>query len=245
MQVIQTVGRKLVDAVFPPQCPSCMALVETHGYLCPQCWGQIKFIEAPWCACCGVPLEFDSGPDSLCLACMRDPPSFERARAVMLYGDFSRSLILKFKHADRLDPAPAYATWMVRAAGNLVGDADMIAPVPLHWRRLFSRRYNQSAILAKAVAGRVDKRFCPDLLIRTRPTPSQGRLTRNQRGKNVAGAFAFNARWNAMLEGRRVLLIDDVLTTGSTVEHCARTLLRAGASAVDVLTLARVALPGR
>ncbi len=163
----------------------------------------------------------------------------------MLYGDFSRSLILKFKHADRLDPAPAYAGWMARAGSDLLADADLVAPVPLHWRRLFSRRFNQSAVLGKAVARLAEKPFCADLLVRTRQTPSQGRLTRNQRGKNVAGAFALNARWKERVEARRVLLIDDVLTTGATAEHCARTLLRAGASAVDVLTLARVALPGR
>lgn len=185
------------------------------------------------------------GDGALCAPCLAEPPSFQRARAVMLYGEFSRSLVLKFKHSDRLDPAPAYARWLVRSGGALLADADMIAPVPLHWRRLFARRYNQSAILAQQVARLCDKPVIPDLLTRTRPTPSQGHLKRTQRGKNVAGAFALNDRWAETISGKRVLLIDDVLTTGSTAEHCARALLRGGAAGIDVLTLARVALPGQ
>jgi ComF family protein len=162
---------------------------------------------------------------------------------VLRYDDASRDLVLAFKHADRTDGAPAYGAWLARAGADLVADADAIAPVPLHWTRLFSRRYNQAALLALALGTHAGLPVVPDLLIRRRRTPSQGRMSATGRARNVAGAFSLNARRLAFLEGRRILLIDDVLTTGATVESCARVLLRGGAAAVDVLTLARVVRP--
>jgi ComF family protein len=237
------VGRHLVDAVFPPQCPSCAAMVEAHGRLCAACWSQVRFIGDPRCACCGVPLAFDAGPEALCLQCLSDRPAFDTARSVMLYDDFSKALVLKFKHGDRLDPAPEFARWMRRAGGETLDAADLVAPVPLHWSRLIARRYNQSAILARHLAE--GAAFVPDLLVRVRRTPSQGALGRKERARNVRGAFAVGPRHAAALAGKRVVLVDDVLTTGATVDACARILRKAGALRVDVLTLARVALVDR
>jgi ComF family protein len=163
----------------------------------------------------------------------------------MLYDDFSRGLVLRFKHGDRLDPAPAFARWMTRAGSELLDGAHMIAPVPLHWTRLLSRRYNQSAILARQIARNGGPAFVPDLLLRTRRTPSQGAMNRKERAANVKGAFAVSSRHEISVKGQRIVLVDDVLTTGATAGHCARALKRAGAERVDVLTLARVALPDR
>jgi ComF family protein len=243
LEAVSQIGRHVLDAVFPPQCPVCAALVQEHAQLCPSCWSQVRFIAAPLCACCGVPLEFDAGPDTLCLQCLADRPAFDRARAVMLYDAFSRGLVLKFKHGDRLDPAPAFARWMARAGREILEGADLIAPVPLHWSRLLARRYNQSAILARHIALAGGPVFVPDLLRRIRRTPSQGALSRRERARNMRGAFAVTARYAALLAGRRVVLVDDVLTSGATAGQCARALRQAGAARVDVLTLARVALP--
>jgi ComF family protein len=179
--------------------------------------------------------------DSRCALCIARPPPFARARAALLYDDGCRGLILSFKHGDRTDLAPVFARWLARAGAELLGDADLLVPVPLHRWRLFHRRYNQSALLARLLARTSGVPMLPDLLIRHRATPSQGGLGRRGRVRNVAGAFALHSRLARRADGRRVLLIDDVHTTGATLGECARLLRRAGAARVDVLTLARVA----
>ena len=174
---------------------------------------------------------------------IRSFAAFDRARAVMLYDDFSRGLVLRFKHGDRLDAAAVFARWMVRAGGGMLDAADLVAPVPLHWTRLIARRYNQAAILARHIARQSRPGFVPDLLLRTRRTPSQGSMSRAERARNVRGAFVVSSRHAAGVADRRIVLVDDVMTTGATAGQCARALRKAGAAAVDVLTLARVALP--
>ncbi len=168
---------------------------------------------------------------------------FARARAVLVYDDASRDLILGFKHADRTEAAPAFGRWLARAGGELVETADLIVPVPLHWTRFVTRRYNQAALLGRALARETTLPLVPDLLIRRRRTPSQGGLDFAGRARNVRGAFRLNPRLAGGVRGRRVLLVDDVYTTGATVSACARVLLRGGAAQVDVLTLARVVRP--
>ncbi len=180
---------------------------------------------------------------TVCGACNSRPPSFMRARAVFRYDEASRSLILRFKHADELQGAPAFGRWLARAGAELCGDADLIAPVPLHRWRLLARRYNQSALLAQSLSRVSGKPLAVDLLKRRRPTPSQGRLSRSARRRNVRGAFILRRGAASVVRGVRVLLVDDVLTTGATVEECARVLVASGAAAVDVLTLARVVRP--
>jgi ComF family protein len=229
-----------LNALLPPRCLACGATVERPGALCAACWKGVHFIEPPLCELCGYPLEFALGPEALCGACARERPAFDRARAVMRYDENSRPLILGFKHADRTDGAAGYGAWLARAGAGLLAEADLIAPVPLHWARLFARRYNQAALLAHALGRVADVPVVADLLLRRRHTPSQGRLSPAQRRRNVAGAFALKPARRARLEGRRVLLVDDVLTTGATASACARTLRRGGARAVDVLVLARV-----
>jgi ComF family protein len=234
----------LLDTVLPRRCLGCGELVEGEGALCAACWPRLHFLAPPLCACCGFPFEFDPGVDEpFCAACTAKPPPWRRARAVFVYDEASRGLILDFKHGDRIWASPAFGLWLARAGGELVADADLVAPVPLHRTRLFARRYNQSALLARAVARRCGLPVVPDLLVRRRATPSQGRLSPSARRRNVRGAFALRPSRRDSIAGRRVLLIDDVLTTGAPVCACARVLLRAGAGAVDVLTLARVARP--
>lgn len=255
---LRPAARLALDALLPPQCLSCAELVSEPGTLCADCWTGLRFIAAPHCRICGWPFEADphdlkslageasaeSPPaDLICGACLREPPPFDRARAVLAYDDASRGLILGFKHADRTHAAPAFARWMARAGAELLPTADIIAPVPLHWSRLLARRYNQAALLANGLAKLTGKRSVPDLLIRRRRTPPQGRLSRSERLRNVAGAFAVRLARETDVRGRRIMLVDDVLTTGATVAACAIALRRAGAASIDVLSLARVIRP--
>ena len=211
-----------------------------------------QLLADPQCRCCGLPFAYDpaggpvegatgsgSSEELLCGACLAAPPAFAHARAVMRYDDASRPLLLGFKHGDRTEAAATFAGWMARAGRDLLAETDIVAPVPLHWRRLFARRYNQAALLTRALAHRASLPEVPDLLLRRRATPSQGRLTRAERQRNVAGAFTVNPRRAGAVAGRRLLLVDDVMTTGATVSACARAVLKAGAASVDVLVLAR------
>jgi ComF family protein len=229
--------RVALDAILPPRCLSCGEVVGEAGVLCGACWREIAFIAPPFCARCGLPFPHEA--TGICAACAAAPPHFDRARAVFRYDAASRKLVIAFKHADKTHTAPAYGAWMRRAGVELVADADLLVPVPLHWTRLFRRRYNQSALLAYAI----DRaKVAPDLLVRRRRTASQGHLGRGARSRNVAHAFAL--RPGAVVEGKRIVLIDDVMTTGATVGECARVLRRAGAARVDVLTLARATREG-
>jgi len=235
---LRAIAVTVVDAVLPPRCLGCGVVVEAPGRLCMACWTPIRFLGPPCCAICGEPFPFLQEGSSLCLSCVAQPPAYDRARAVFVYDEVTRKLILSFKHGDRTDAAPAYAAWMRRAGAALISDADVIAAVPLHRWRLLRRRYNQAALLAIEIGKLTGKRVVPDLLRRVRATPSLGQLGRLARRRTLRGAFATTGA----VAGMRVLLIDDVLTSGATVGECARVLKRAGASGVDVLTLARVTL---
>ncbi|HET8726822.1 MAG TPA: ComF family protein [Alphaproteobacteria bacterium] len=241
--ILGRAARLALDAVLPPRCLGCGAVVDAQGALCAECWPRLRFLGPPWCACCGLPFEFDVGEGALCGACSREKPAFDRARAALAYDDGSRPLLLAFKHGDATHSAPAYGAWLRRVAADLVAETDLIAPVPLHRWRLLRRRYNQAALLALALAREAGRPAVPDLLVRRRATPSQAGRSRSGRARNVQGAFAVRPSRSALAEGRRVLLVDDVATTGATVEECARALKRAGAAAVFVVTLARVLRP--
>ncbi|MBX9942454.1 MAG: ComF family protein [Reyranella sp.] len=240
-------GRLLLDAVLPPLCLGCGEIVAVPGALCAGCWPGFSFIAPPQCARCGEPFAEDLGADALCAGCLARPPGFRRARAALAYDTHSRRLVLPFKHGDRTDMARSCGIWMARAGAELLADADLIAPVPLHWRRLLARRYNQALLLARAVARVAPPgaavRLVPDLLRRRRWTDSQAGLRARERHRNVRHAFDLHPRWAGEVVGRSVVLVDDVLTTGATVEACARVLQRGGARHVDVLTLARVVRP--
>jgi len=227
----------LLDLILPPRCLNCGEETGATDALCDRCWRQVTFLADPCCVRCGLPFAYELGPGALCGACARQPPAYDRARSALRYDDGSRRLVLAFKHGDRLHGAPAFGRWMRRAGQSLLVDADLLMPVPLHWTRLLRRRYNQAALLAYAIADGTGPRVAPDWLRRRRRTPSQGDLGPEERRRNVRNAFAVAP--GKSLKGLKVILIDDVLTTGSTVEECARVLRAEGASQVDVLTLAR------
>lgn len=245
--VFAGMGRAVLDAVLPPLCLGCNEIVGAPGALCARCWQGFSFISAPQCACCGTPFAEDLGRDALCAGCLARRPRYHQARAALVYDDGSKRLVLPFKHGDRTDIARACGAWMARAGADLLASADLVAPVPLHWRRLFVRRYNQAQLLARIVvrtaATERKPRLVPDLLRRRRWTGSQAGLKARERRSNVREAFDVHPRWGPEISGTTVLLVDDVLTTGATVEACARVLERAGARRVDVLTLARVVRP--
>lgn len=243
--IAPTTGRwfsGLLDILLPPRCLSCTTAVDVPGRLCSDCWAGVDFIAAPQCRCCGLPFAFDEGDDSLCGGCLGNPPVFDQARAVLRYNGVARSLVLGFKHGDRTHGAPAFASWMQRSGAALLDNADAVTPVPLHRLRLFMRRYNQSALLAREIAAISGLTFEPDLLIRTRNTKNQGNFGRVGRFENVRGVFA--VRPGRVAAGRRIILIDDVMTTGATVNACAKVLKQAGTASVGVLTLARVVAEG-
>lgn len=238
-------GRMVLDAVLPPLCLGCGEIVVASGALCAACWPGFAFIAPPYCARCAYPFTQRPGEGSVCGACMARPPRYRRARAVLVYDERSRRLVLPLKHGDRTDIARACGAWMARAGAELLADAELVAPVPLHWRRLFNRRYNQAQLLARIAVGASQSgaRLVPDLLRRRRWTGSQAGLRAKQRHDNVRQAFDLHPRWASAVSGKSVLLVDDVLTTGATVEACTRVLQRGGARHVDVLTLARVVRP--
>ncbi len=229
----------------PPLCPSCRAPLGDGVGLCASCWSKLSLIEPPYCARLGIPFTYDPGPGLLSMEAIADPPAYDRARAAVRYDEIARKLVLSFKYGDRLDLAPMMGQWMARAGRELLGDADALLPVPLHWRRLWARRFNQSATLAGAISGISGVPVLHGALKRMRATPQQVGLSKTERADNVQGAFRVPPEEKAQVAGRRLVLIDDVLTSGATVDTCARALLRAGAAHVDVLVFARVVAPVR
>lgn len=211
------------------------------GALEPEHWSKLHFLSDPLCACCGVPLDLAVEEGQLCAACLVRRPAYDRARAALAYGDVSRDLVLALKYQGRRDSLDLLARWMASAGADLLRDADLVVPVPLHYLRLIRRGFNQSVWLAAALARKSDVLLCVDAIKRVRSTPIQGGLSADGRRRNVQGAFRVRKGREALVRDKKILLVDDVLTTGATAEACSRALKRAGAPCVDVLTLARVA----
>jgi ComF family protein len=231
-------AKTALDLLFPPLCIGCRAPVADSGF-CASCWSGLTFLDSPGCVCCGLPFPVTLEGENLCAACLTRPPAFDHARAILAYDENSRGAILALKHADRLELVPGFARWLARTGQSLIAQSDVIIPVPLHRSRLWRRRYNQSAELARKLARDFKRDFDPFALVRSRATPSQGAMaSAKARRRNVLSAF--KAPDPGRVAGKRVLLLDDVLTTGATAEACARALKRAGAAKVYVLALARV-----
>lgn len=240
----------MLDALLPPHCLTCEAAVDQQGSLCGACFAGLSFVTAPFCAHCGVPFPHAgagviaaASQERVCPACAAWPPAFAMARAALRYDAAAQRLLLPFKHADRTELAGPLARHMARAGAALLARADLLAPVPLHWRRLLARRYNQAALLSGRLARLARKPHAPGLLRRIRFTPPLGDLGAAGRSALLQGAFALSGGGAARVAGRRVLLVDDVMTSGATAQGCAEVLLAAGATTVEVLAAARVPDP--
>ncbi len=232
-------GRAALDTLYPPICLACRAATSEAGALCSSCWRAMRFIERPFCDRLGTPFEHDLGEGLLSPQAVTDPPVFQRARAVARFEDGpARRLVHRLKYSDRGELAAPMGAWMARAGADVLAEADAITPVPLHARRLWTRRFNQAAALGREIARRAGKPFEPALLRRIKATRSQVGLSREQRVQNMQGAF--RAAPAASVQGRRIALVDDVLTSGATANAAARALLRAGAAQVDLIVFARV-----
>lgn len=229
-----------LDQLLPPRCLKCGVSQQDSGRICAACWKELNFIQSPLCDCCGYPFENFGQDVALCAACQVKIPPFDRARAALRYDQGSRAMILAFKHGDRTEYARFFAHLLLQAGQSLCSVGTIVAPVPLHRRRLGARRYNQAALMANIYAGKNHLDYWPDLLSRLKHTPpQQGNFGR--RSRNVAGVFKVRDKYQACLKGRNILLIDDVYTTGATAGACAKILKGKGAAKVDILTLARVA----
>ncbi len=237
-------GRRAIDFLMPPACPVTGERVSDPAGLSAAGWGAIQFIDEPRCDRCGVPFAADYGLGVLCPSCIAAPPAFDCARAAIVYDDASHKLVVGYKHSDRTENAARFGAWMARAGSDILSATSLITPVPLHPWRLLARRYNQSSLLAAAIAAETGARFMPDLLARTRATPPQKDLSVDARARNVAGAFAVRRSRARDVGGAHIVLVDDVLTTGATLSAAAKTLRRAGAARVDALVLARVVKGG-
>lgn len=232
--------RAAADFVVPPLCLNCRCPLGSHDALCAACWRKIRFIRAPLCDRLGIPMPFDTGGAIISAGALAEPPDWDRARAVAQFGPVIRDMIHAFKYLDRHDPKRLFGRWLVGAGAELLADADVLVAVPLHRWRLLGRKFNQAALLAQEVSRLTGIASDPFLLERVKATPPQVGLSEAERRRNLAGAFRAPPMARARIEGRNVVLIDDVVTTGSTAGVCARLLKRAGAARVDVLALALV-----
>jgi ComF family protein len=237
---VRAASRFALDAALPPLCPACRVPVAELGGLCSACWAKLSFIAPPYCERLGIPFAYDPGPGTLSTEAIAEPPAYRRARAAVRYDEIGRRLVHALKFGDRLDLAPTLGGWMALCGKPLLAEADALVPVPLHWRRLWARRFNQAAALAKVISRRSGVPVAHTALARVKATAQQVGLTRAERAINIQGAFRVPARSTAEVAGRRLVLVDDGLTTGATIDACARVLLRAGAAHVDVLVFARV-----
>lgn len=236
---LRAVCGRAVNVALPRLCAACREPVGNEG-LCPACWSKLSFIAPPYCERLGIPFPFDPGPGVLSMEAIADPPAYRRARAAVRYDDIASTLVHALKYGDRLDLAPTMGRWMARAGDELLAQAGAIVPVPLHWRRQWARRFNQAALLADIIGKTRGVTVAHDLLKRVKATPQQVGLGKSERALNVQGAFRVRPERKPEVAGRRLILVDDVLTSGATVDAAARALLRAGAAEVDVLVFARV-----
>lgn len=235
-------GARALDIVYPPVCIACRRATAGHFALCPECWTSVRFIERPFCERLGAPFDVDLGqPGLLSAEAIANPPVFFRARSVAKFDDGPARLIVhRLKYYDRLEIARPVGQWMARAGVDLLAEADALVPVPMHRLRLARRRHNQAAVLARAISRETGVPALMCALERVKPTPPQVGLSRAQRAVNMQGAFRIATEGKLQVLDRKIVLVDDVMTSGATANAAARALLRAGAKRVDVLTFARV-----
>lgn len=229
---------RLSDLIWPPRSLLSEAIVDRPGVIEPDLWGELQFLSDPLCSRCGFPLPDEPGPGGICGACAGRKPAYDSARAALVYDDHARRLVLDLKRGGRRDGLGVFARWMTAASGDALAKADFLAPAPMHWTRLASRSFNQAAWLTQALAQTNGKPWRPGALTRIKRRKSQEGLSASERRRNVGGAIKAGR-----CEGKTVLVVDDVFTTGATLEACARALRKAGAAEVHAVTLARVVRP--
>lgn len=229
-----------IDMILPPRCILSGEIVDCQGTLSPQSWASLSFIGAPQCQCCGIPFDYVIEEGAFCTQCLEYPPKFASARAALKYDDASKKMILGFKHGDKTHAVRTFIPWLKVAGAQMLQGADFLIPVPLHPYRLLARRYNQSALIAHALSRETGVACLPMGLKRVRATPPQGHLSTKERHKNVRKAFAVPHAVAHRIVGKKIILVDDVFTTGATVQECTKVLLKSGAGEVHILTIARV-----
>ena len=247
VQLLAVPFRLMLDFALPQRCPSCGAMAPNGraidgangGVFCQECWNQLKFLGPPCCASCDLPLPYETERLQKCAECLAKPPQHDGIKAAVAYGDIARHVALRLKYAGRIGLAQMIAVQLMRHVRDLPTDA-LLVPVPLHWTRLWGRSFNQSVLIAREISAVSGHRLCPDLLRRTRRTSPLGGLSGKERRNMVAGAFSVHEKRTGLLQGRHILLVDDVYTSGATTDACIRTLKKGGASAVTILCWTRV-----
>lgn len=239
MQAMAVPLKFLVDFALPPRCPACGVITPEQNQFCAECWQKLQLLSEPACATCDLPLPYAAADGAQCAACLKSPPRHAGVKAVAAYGDVTREIALKLKHGGKIGLARMIARMLQRYARAIPDDA-IITPVPLHWTRLWSRRYNQSALISAELARNSGHQHIPDLLQRTRRTRALGGLSARERAAMVKGAFQIRAACKDLVKGRAVVLVDDVYTSGATTDACVNILRKAGATSVTIFCWARV-----
>ncbi|MFN7038365.1 MAG: ComF family protein [Alphaproteobacteria bacterium] len=229
--------KKFIDLIFPPKCLNCDCIIESIGGFCEKCWLKIDFISKPSCYICSYPFEYNIGEHALCASCIKEKPYYEKAVSIFKYNDNSKKIIHGLKFLDKTYFAPYLGNLMHKALHPL--DQDIIAPIPIHKFRLLKRFYNQSLLLAQAVSNISGVTLVPDLLLKVKNTIPQSGLTKKQRQKNIKNAYILNPKYKDKIVGKKILLVDDVITTGSTANLCAKILVKAEVKKVELVTLAK------
>ena len=239
---MKKISKKILNVILPASCISChKVILDDKTGVCAECWKELDFITKPMCDNCGFPFDFSMEEGTLCAECLTEESKFSKMRCVFKYNDKSKKMILALKYGDRTDTVGVLSDFMIKAGADFIDDIDIVMPVPLHRCRLFRRKYNQSALLAKAISNKTGAEFAADGLVRVKHTKPQGHFTRSVRKNNLKGAFKHNEKHS--FKGKRVLLVDDVITTGATVNNCVKVLKKKHKDCdVYVLGLARVLL---
>ena len=238
MAITRHIFRAALNWALPERCPCCGTITPAGGPFCVDCWQQLQFLAPPWCHGCATPFEYDRGADSYCAACLTKPPKHDGIRAAVKYDDLSAKVALRLKYSGKIGLARVIAQQLVRHLPEQ-RDNIIITPVPLHWTRMWSRSFNQSALIGRALSAQSGIAFVPDILVRHKRTPSMRGLNANGRRKAVGQAFSVHPKWSDRLKGSHIILIDDVLTTGATSDGCISVLKRSGASWIQLFCWAR------
>lgn len=233
--------KKILEIIFPSHCLSCEEIVNKDALFCNACWPKLQFITEPKCKICSYPFEFQ-GLELICAKCLTQKPSFDKVISIFRYNDILKKVVKSLKYHEQTLIAKKLSKLLIARSQNEINNSDIVVPVPLHIKRLRKRKFNQAILLAKSLVKNQKIIFFPDLLIRTKNTKPQVELRKKERETNLKGAFALNIKYQSPIKGKNILLVDDVVTTGTTLEECAAILKKHGAKRVIAITIAKTAL---